>query len=644
MHRILLIDSDPGGSRLVRSCLAQAGFNVASAESGAKGLVEARSSEFDAICLAAELGDGIPSEEVSRRIKGIPQLSGVPLVVYTQQSARPEWSERVYGSGGDLFVDRSQVDKLDRVLTGLLGMKGHQDELIEENRNLLAENRRLQEQWQRRVELDATTDGASTDALMARELAAERPDGVLVVDGLGRVLSVDRGACELLGVQIEGRNLGSIAPSSGLEAFVRDARSTARSGFRFDAPARRGRAGRSLLASVVPVTGDEGASDSGARVVLLLDVGKRRVADEILRSQEPGISRYQLGALVEAARRTFSPEALLGSGPAGQTLRARVLELRDQTGPVLIQGERGSGKEFVARTLHYGGSATGAFLQLHCGALAPNSIEDELFGYVKGAFEGAIADRPGLLTLAQDGTLLLEEIADLSLESQRKLLESFETRSVLRKGRDRREPVEVRVVASTSADLGSLAASGRFLPGLLAKFATTIRIPPLRDRAEDIQLFAARFIDRFRGDRPITGTGQRALWVMQRYSWPGNLAELQDCVEQACRRTKGSQIEVDALPRSLRDLEDELPSSAYIPSIRPAPVLSGAMPAVALMGTAHQRSWDITDDDPVSLALYEKKALLRALDACGGDKLAAARLLRVGKSTLYRKLKRFDIR
>jgi two-component system response regulator HydG len=298
----------------------------------------------------------------------------------------------------------------------------------------------------------------------------------------------------------------------------------------------------------------------------------------------------------------------------------------------------------VARTLHYSGVATGAFLQLRCSALAPDSLEDELFGYVKGAFEGAIADRPGLLTLAQDGTLLLEEVADLPLESQRKLLEFFETRSVLRKGRDRREPVEVRVVASSSSDLESLAASGRILPALLAKFSTTIRIPPLRDRAEDIPLFATRFIDRFRGDRPITGIGQRALWVMQQYSWPGNLAELQDCIEQACRRTTGPQIEVDALSRAVRDLESELPDAGLIPAIRPAaPVPGESVPAAALMGRARQRTWDISDDDPVSLALYEKKALLRALDACGGDKLAAARLLRVGKSTLYRKLKRFDI-
>ena len=168
---------------------------------------------------------------------------------------------------------------------------------------------------------------------------------------------------------------------------------------------------------------------------------------------------------------------------------------------------------------------------------------------------------------------------------------------------------------------------------------------PLAD-CEDVQELARVFVGRFGTRYGAEMISEEARWVMEQYDWPGNVAELEDCVEQACARVETGLVETHHLTRPLRDLAAELPSAEVIPARRGAPLAAAApVPGTHLPSPTplSARPWDITEEDPISLDLYEKKALLRALDNTGGDKLAAARLLQVGKSTLYRKLKKFGI-
>lgn len=654
MNHILLIEADAGERRIVESRLIDRGHEVLCAETGAKGLVEARSAAVDLVLVASHLGGGVDGAEVCRRIKAIPKLNNVPVVIYADRGLSSKTGDRMYDSGCEAFVSKAQMPNLDRVVEAHLRIKARNDELAEQNRLLELENRRMDEECQRVADLEASESHGGTSSLVFRELAAGRPDGVLVVDGSGVVRHADRGACELLGKDLIGRTLGKLVPASGLEAFVRDARTAPREGFRFDLSPRKDRARRALSASVVPVTASTPEADVVLRVVLLIDLGRRRVAEEILRTQEPGIPRQQLGALVDAARATFTSAAIVGSSPAARDLVRRIGELAGHSGPILLSGEPGSGKELVARILHYDGPSTGCFLQVHCSALSTESLEYELFGYCKDAFPGALADRPGLLLLAQDGTLLLEEVAELPITIQERLVEALGQGFYHRSGSSRRERLECRIVASTTRDLDELVAAGEVLGELRDRLAAnTVRVPALRERPGDERELAASFLAHHGARFGMQGMAPDAQWLVGRYDWPGNVAELEACIEQASRRAQGGRVEVAHLSGPLRDLAATLPERDVIPAVRPAGQAAAAgVQAETVQGThvsslpytAHPiKPWDITEDDPISLDLYEKKALLRALDCCDGDKLAAARLLEVGKSTLYRKLKKFGI-
>jgi DNA-binding NtrC family response regulator len=638
--RILLIDGDPGERLILRSRLAEAGHEILVAESGAKGLAEARAGTADLVLLSTDLGGGVDGAEVCRRLKATPGLNRLPVVVYSHTPASTELADRMYDAGCEVFVGRAQLPHLDRIIEVQLRVRLQGDDISDQNRVLELEIRRLEEERQRAADLDVAATSGDAGSLVSRELAAGRPDGVLVADGEGIVRECDRGAVELLGARVLGMSLGKIAPGCGLEAFVRDARTAPREGFRFETSTRRDRSARSLMASVMPVTAGEGQR---LRVVLLLDLGKRSVATELARANESGIPRQQIGALVEAARVTYVPGAITGTCAVTVGLRAEVSELAPLASPVLLVGERGGGKEFVARIIHYSSLRTGPFLQLRCASLSPEVLEAELFGPA-----GAETGRPGLLSLAQDGTLFLGEVSDLPLSVQAHLDQVLEEGVMRRPGSKKKERVDCRLIASAPQDLEVLVEKGEFHAGLAARLGTRrVQLTPLRERRGDITELASVFLERFGSGHGVTALSEEARWVMEEYAWPGNVAELEDCVEQACARAESGVIEVGHLTRPLRDHAAELPMAAVIPVTRGhrhADVSS--VPLGTQLPTAPQPAlspWMITDEDPISLDLYEKKALLRALDSTGGDKLAAARLLQVGKSTLYRKLKKFAI-
>jgi len=635
---------------MVQNRMADVGHLVTAVETGEAGLELASEVHFDLVLLSIRPGGALTGAEACRELKSLPSMADVPVLVYSNDGALPEESNAAYEAHCEAFIGKGQMPVLDRIAGVMIRIKERGDELAEHNRMLELENKRLGEERERHADTEILEQhGGAT--LAARERSSGRPDGVLIVDALGSVLSSDRGACELLGTGIEGKTLGVIAPATGLEAYVRDARTEARDGFRFDLPARRGRPARSIVASVVPITSASRRGEAGRRIVLLLDLGKRRIAEEMLRAYERGIPRHQLGTMLEATRIVFSPEAIVGSSIAATTLRRRVVDAAQGTLPLLVTGEHGTGKTFVARTLHYTGGATGAFLQIRCSGMSPEGLEAELFGYVKDAYPGALTDRPGLFQLAQDGTVYLAEVAHLPVALQERVLEVLEQGTLERMGSSQKERVDVRVIASSSEDLEGLASEGRFLPGLQSRLARrNLRVSPLRERPADVPALIEHFLGRFGTRYEIDGLDEQVATLLENHDWPGNVAALEECLEEACARARGGRIEVAHLPASLRKLHAQLPDTELRPHAPPPgrkPVGTPPHPSSVHHKThaalAGPRPWDITDDDSISLDTYEKKALMRALHTCGGDKLAVARLLNLGKSTLYRKLKRFGI-
>ena len=319
--------------------------------------------------------------------------------------------------------------------------------------------------------------------------------------------------------------------------------------------------------------------------------------------------------------------AMIGRAPEMEKLYRILSKVAQSSHPVLILGESGTGKELVARTIHaYGPNAQKPFLPVDCGSLAPTLIESELFGYVKGAFTGANRSKDGLLVSAEGGTVFLDEIGELSLELQVKLLRALQEKEVRPVGATHRVPIRARIVAATNRDLAAMVEKGSFRKDLFYRLnVVNLRLPPLRDRREDIPLLAAYFLDRISRERGRKFTlSDEALRIMMRHDWPGNVRELENSVERACALSSGPVLQLGDLPTQLQQqgIEAQRAATAAAQEISRA---NASAPVVK------------------TLADLEREAILGAIQTLNGDKLQAAKLLGIGKTTLYRKLKEYGL-
>ena len=637
MIRILLIDDDPGAQLLLNNRLIELGYEVVVAATGARGVLEARAERFDLFLVDIGLGSGIDGFEVCRRLKGMPQIHALPVVLISNQSMTQEDLLRGYEAGCESFLVKDDLALIEDVVRVMLRIKSLQDELAMQNRLLEERNRYLHEERKRGADLESALRDADPRGFVFSDLAASHPDGVMLVDQEGVVRMTDRGVQDIFGKDMEGRQLASLAPDSGLEAFVRNARLDSHDSHRFDLEWSNGST-RSMSATVMPTVPRGHDEESSYKVVMLLDAGKRRIAGEMLRPQDHGVPRREMGALLEAARRCFQVAALIGESEPMVQLRAKLQKTIEAAGPVLISGGPGSGKSFVARVLHFAGSASGPFVPVDCGALAPEMLESELFGHVAGAFPEATADRPGLFLQAQNGTVFLNHVSEISPAMQSRLLDLIRQQSVQRLGAKQPEAVKVRLLVASTRDLGELVQQGQFNSELLQCFKDLqLTLPPLRARGEDIGELARHFVRRFGSGRALE-ISTEADWVLREYAWPGNVGELERCIESACALCSGLEIKVNDLSAALFERYRQLSKSDSIPApLQPA--------AGRELGAKRPDPLDedygvpaLLNETP-SLEAYEKQAILHALNATGGDKLAAAKLLKIGKSTFYRKLK-----
>jgi two-component system response regulator HydG len=317
--------------------------------------------------------------------------------------------------------------------------------------------------------------------------------------------------------------------------------------------------------------------------------------------------------------------AMIGRSGEMEKLYRILSKVAQSTHPVLILGESGTGKELVARTIHaYGPNSQKPFLPVDCGSLVPTLIESELFGYVKGAFTGANRSKDGLLVSAEGGTVFLDEIGELSLDLQGKLLRALQEKEVRPVGATHRIPIRARIVAATNRDLAVMVEKGSFRKDLFYRLnVVNLRLPPLRDRREDIPLLAAHFLDRMSREYSRKFTlSDEALRTMMLHDWPGNVRELEHSIEHACALSTASLLQLGSLPTQLqqRGLEARRAGTA-----------------------AGEQDADAGSPKLTPLADLERQAILDAIRILKGDKLQAAKLLGIGKTTLYRKLKEYGI-
>jgi len=330
--------------------------------------------------------------------------------------------------------------------------------------------------------------------------------------------------------------------------------------------------------------------------------------------------RLQRSAAAAGTAAAESTEArpIIGRNPAMVELFKLVSRVAATKSSVLIQGDSGTGKELIARTIHQGSPRSARpFVAVNVTSLSEALLESELFGHVKGAFTGAIERRPGLFVEANHGTIFLDEIGDMSLPMQAKLLRVLQEHELKPVGSNETIPVDVRMVTATHQDLDALVRAGRFREDLYYRLnVVTLRVPRLAERPEDIPLLAEHFLRRFGAlsNRPLLGFSASAMMALQAYAWPGNVRELENVVDRAVALAPGSIVE-------LTDLPDKLIVHARTGS-----------------RDSQGRSVEIkraTLDETI------QEYVLQVLEEVGGNKTEAARVLGVPRRTLYRMLDRY---
>ena len=303
---------------------------------------------------------------------------------------------------------------------------------------------------------------------------------------------------------------------------------------------------------------------------------------------------------------------LIGTSPKMQKVYRLILKVAPKRHPVLIVGESGTGKELVARAIHtYSPWHMKPFVPVDCGALTPTLIESELFGHVRGAFTGATQSRVGLLAAAQGGTVFLDEVAELPVDLQAKMLRALQEREIKPIGSNERTRLDARVIAATNQDLQTAVRRGDFRKELYFRLdVVSIKIPPLRERKSDIPALVHYFLERYGGgESRVAGISYEAMTRLMSYDWPGNVREVENCVQRALALGSGSVIQMKDLPSNL----------------------------------LHHVKDGTQDQETATLKQLERRAILQALEATHGDRLRAAKQLGIGKTTIYRKIKEYGI-
>ncbi len=363
-----------------------------------------------------------------------------------------------------------------------------------------------------------------------------------------------------------------------------------------------------------------GALRSGARDFLTKPVDVDSLIVSVVRALQHRVPTERNAGRPASAPGGTSERTLtsiLGRSVPIRTLRELIASLADSTASVLVQGETGTGKELVARALHANSRfERGPFVALNCAAMPAGLLESELFGHARGAFTDAKAAKTGLLVRANGGTLLLDEVNELPLEMQPKLLRALQERTVRPIGESREVPFECRIIAAANVNLDVEVAAKRFREDLYYRLdVVRLTVPPLRERGDDIRELAQHFLARqLGGSRRKLTLGAAAIDTLLAYVWPGNVRELENCIERAVALARADELTPDDLPEKIR--------------------FSDGAATVRALSTPGVRLGSLVD--------LERRHTLKALELLHGNMTRAAKLLGIDRTTLYRRLKRYE--
>ncbi len=359
-------------------------------------------------------------------------------------------------------------------------------------------------------------------------------------------------------------------------------------------------------------------SDYRAYDYLIKPIDIELLRDKVRRAAKQAIRAHDARRLRAQIDQAFEFSGIIGSSEALLRQIKRVKKLARSKSTVLIVGETGTGKELFAQAIHVNSPRAGKpFKVLNCAAVSETLLESELFGHMKGAFTGAVADRPGLVQSADRGTLFFDEIGDMPLPMQAKLLRTLDTGEVMPVGSNDTQYFDVRFVAATNHDLGELQREGRFREDLFYRLHAhgAIHIPPLRQRREDIPALFQHFMDQANAEdgADFEGASPEVMRKLMNYNWPGNVRELRNVILRMCLEAESSVLTVDDLPDSLRASTDIVPVGP--------PNLAG-----------------------MTMADVEKLHIMNTLRMFGGNREKTAKALGIGARTLYRKLRDYGLR
>ncbi|HKI50600.1 MAG TPA: sigma-54 dependent transcriptional regulator [Geothermobacteraceae bacterium] len=328
--------------------------------------------------------------------------------------------------------------------------------------------------------------------------------------------------------------------------------------------------------------------------------------------------------LRQQLRGRFSFDNIIGHSPAMQQVFSRLDKIVHTDSTILILGESGTGKELVARAIHFNGSRRDKpFVAINCGAIPADLLESELFGHVRGAFTGAVSDKPGKFEQADGGTVFLDEIGTMPQHLQMKLLRVLQEQEVERVGGSKRTKLNVRVISATNAELEKEIKNGRFREDLYYRLnVIPIHLPPVRNRREDIPLLVRHFLQQTCSEmsRPLMSVSPEAMQAMEEYDWPGNVREMQNIIERSIALSDSERIEKKDLPADIGGGEN---ASEQQP----------VHPLVTEQGI----------DMPGTINAIEAKMIRDAMDLAGGVKARAATLLNINRTTLVEKIKRLKL-
>ena len=334
------------------------------------------------------------------------------------------------------------------------------------------------------------------------------------------------------------------------------------------------------------------------------------------RATDLQVERAQHERLKEQVRDQYAFSNIIGKSKKMRELFELIDAVAESDANILIQGENGCGKELIANAIHVrSGRADGPFIKINCAALPKELIESELFGYKKGAFTGATADKVGLLELAAGGSLLLDEIGEMPLLLQTKLLRVLQEREYRPIGSDRLVKVDFRLICATNVDPDAAIKDGRLREDLYFRINTVaLRVAPLRERTEDLPLLCAHFLEKFnrRYQKNVKGISPAAYHLLIRFRWPGNVRELENAIERAVLVAKSPDVQPADLPDSIRG--DAVPEDAF------------------------------TVPPHHTLAEIERMAVLQTLQRTNWNKQEAAQILGLYRPTLYSKIKKHHIK